>query len=47
LAPTNILPQDRQAAVISALIEGCSIRATARMTDTHRDTVMRRQWRSD
>ncbi|MER8920730.1 MULTISPECIES: hypothetical protein [unclassified Mesorhizobium] len=37
----NILPQDRQVAVISALIEGCLIRATERMTDTHRDTVMR------
>ncbi|MEP9388954.1 transposase [Mesorhizobium sp. KR9-304] len=37
----NILPQDRQVAVISALIEGCSIRATERMTETHRDTVMR------
>ncbi|MER9843533.1 hypothetical protein NKJ59_20100 [Mesorhizobium australicum] len=37
----NILPQDRQVAVISALIEGCSIRATERMTDTRRDTVMR------
>jgi IS1 family transposase len=37
----NILPQDRQVAVISALIEGCSIRSTERLTVTHRDTVMR------
>jgi len=37
----NILPQDRQVAVISALVEGCSIRTTERLTETHRDTVMR------
>lgn len=27
--------------IIAALTEGCSIRATERLTDTHRDTVMR------
>lgn len=37
----NILPLDRQTAVVSALIEGCSIRTTERLTQTHRDTVMR------
>jgi IS1 family transposase len=37
----NILPRDRQIAVIAALTEGVSIRATERLTDTHRDTVMR------
>lgn len=37
----NVLPKDRQIQVISALTEGCSIRATERLTDTHRDTIMR------
>jgi IS1 family transposase len=37
----NILPRDRQIAVISALTEGCSIRATERLTGIHRDTIMR------
>lgn len=37
----NILPFDRQVAVIAALTEGLSIRATERLTGVHRDTVMR------
>ena len=37
----NILPIERQTAIISALCEGMSIRATERLTDTHRDTIMR------
>lgn len=37
----NILPFDRQVATIAALTEGCSIRATERLTDIHRDTIMR------
>jgi hypothetical protein len=37
----NILPLDKQTAVIAALTEGMSIRATERLTDTHRDTIMR------
>lgn len=37
----NILPREKQIAIISALTEGCSIRATERMTFTHRDTIMR------
>lgn len=37
----NILSIERQAAIISALCEGLSIRATERLTDTHRDTIMR------
>jgi IS1 family transposase len=37
----NILPFDRQVAAIAALTEGCSIRATERLTDIHRDTIMR------
>jgi IS1 family transposase len=37
----NVLPKDKQVAVIAALTEGCSIRATERITDVHRDTIMR------
>ena len=37
----NILPFDRQVRAIAALTEGVSIRATERLTDTHRDTIMR------
>ena len=37
----NILPRDKQIEIIAALTEGCSIRATERLTGVHRDTVMR------
>lgn len=37
----NYLSKDKQIAVISALAEGSSIRATERMTGVHRDTIMR------
>ena len=37
----NILSFDKQVAAISALTEGVSIRATERLTDIHRDTIMR------
>ena len=37
----NVLNFDKQIAVISALTEGCSIRATARLTNVDKDTVMR------
>lgn len=37
----NILPREKQTQIVAALTEGCSIRATERLTDTHRDTVMR------
>ena len=37
----NILSRDAQIAAISALVEGCSIRATERLTGIHRDTIMR------
>lgn len=37
----NVLPFERQIAVVSALVEGRSIRTTERLTDTHRDMVMR------
>src|ERR1700683_3529505 len=36
----NTLSVERQTRIIGALCEGCSIRATERLTDTHRDTVM-------
>jgi len=40
--PIDVCPsRDQQIAVISALTEGCSIRATERLTSIHRDTIMR------
>jgi hypothetical protein len=37
----NRLSLARRTQIIGALVEGNSIRSTERMTDTHRDTVMR------
>jgi len=37
----NVLSFEQQIAVISAISEGCSIRATERLTGIHRDTIMR------
>lgn len=37
----NKLSLKRQPQIISCLVEGNSIRSTERMTDTHRDTIMR------
>lgn len=37
----NVLPFDKQVSIIAALTEGCSIRSVERLTDTHRDTIMR------
>src|ERR1700692_3718118 len=37
----NVLPKEKQAAVIGALAECMSIRAIERLTGIHRDTVMR------
>jgi IS1 family transposase len=37
----NVLSLDKQTDIIAALTEGCSIRATERLTDVHRDTIMR------
>lgn len=37
----NKLSLERRSRVISCLVEGNSIRSTERMTDTHRDTIMR------
>lgn len=37
----NVLSRDQQAAIVAALTEGLSIRATERLTGIHRDTIMR------
>jgi IS1 family transposase len=37
----NVLPRQKQLAALGALVEGCSIRSTERMTGIHRDTIMR------
>ncbi len=37
----NVLPRDKQITIISAIVEGVSIRSIERMTDVHRDTIMR------
>jgi IS1 family transposase len=37
----NVLSQARQIQILNALVEGVSIRSTERMTQTHRDTIMR------
>lgn len=37
----NVLPMEKQVAVISALAEGSGIRQIERMTGVHRDTIMR------
>ncbi len=35
----NVLPHSKQVAVLSALVEGCSIRSTERMTGVNRETI--------
>jgi IS1 family transposase len=37
----NVLPRDKQITIIGAIVEGVSIRSIERMTDVHRDTIMR------
>jgi IS1 family transposase len=37
----NVLPKDKQIAIISALAEGSSMRSIARVTDVHRDSICR------
>jgi IS1 family transposase len=37
----NVLPMNKQVAVIGSLCEGSSIRAIERQTEIHRDTIMR------
>lgn len=41
----NILSEEKQALVLSALVEGSSIRSVERMTGIHRDTIMRLMFR--
>jgi IS1 family transposase len=36
---SNNLPRDKQIAVVNALVEGCSIRSTERMTGVNRETI--------
>lgn len=38
---SNNLPVEKKVAVLSALVEGCSIRSTERLTSVHRDTITR------
>ena len=37
----NVLPFEKQIAIVAALAEGCSIRSIERQTGVHRDTIMR------
>ena len=37
----NVLRRDKQLAVLNALVEGCSVRSTERMTGVHRDTILK------
>jgi IS1 family transposase len=37
----NVLPEQKRLTIVSALVEGNSIRSTERMTGVHRDTIMR------
>jgi hypothetical protein len=36
----NVLPKDKQIAIIAALAEGSSLRAITRITGIHRTTIM-------
>jgi IS1 family transposase len=36
----NVLPRHKQVAIVNALVEGCSVRATERMVDVSRETVL-------
>ncbi len=36
-----MLPRSKQIATMSALVEGCSVRSTERLTGVHRDTIIR------
>lgn len=37
----NTLSPEKKVAILSALVEGCSLRSVSRMTNTHRTTIMR------
>ncbi|HEY5955831.1 MAG TPA: hypothetical protein VIV60_04730, partial [Polyangiaceae bacterium] len=36
----NVLPRDKQVAILRCLVEGCSVRATERLVDVSRETVL-------
>jgi hypothetical protein len=36
----NVLPIDKQAAILSALVEGNSVRSTSRMSGAHIGTIL-------
>src|SRR5258708_37019091 len=38
---SNVLPREKQIAILSALVEGNSARSVERMTGVHRDTILR------
>ena len=38
---SNVLRREKQEAVIRCLINGSSVRATERIADVHRDTILR------
>jgi IS1 family transposase len=38
---SNVLSREKQITIIKAIVEGVSIRSIERMTDVHRDTIMR------
>ena len=37
----NVLSMDKKVAVISALVEGCSVRSTSRLTGVAKGTILR------
>jgi IS1 family transposase len=37
----NVLRTEKKLAALSALVEGCSVRSTERLTGVHRDTILR------
>lgn len=37
----NVLPRCKQLSVLSALVEGCSVRSAERMVGVHRDTILK------
>lgn len=40
-AEMNVLPKEKQAQIINALVEGCSIRSTSRLVGVEHKTVLR------
>ena len=40
-AEMNVLPKEKQAQILNALVEGCSVRSTARLVGVEHKTVLR------